>query len=218
MCDKTTSWGIATYLHLPSKRPEDHVSLLRFNPVDNERQDRNSSYTAYKWHYEGAASEAKSGPEEDELMNLEASGSVPSRNQCTFIRSLTPAFGDGDWKDIELRVESLMKDQASAGSPKSPFPSIPGSTGSLAGALSPASPNCGHCNSHHFQQGRIRFLSGHGHGGGDRFNNPCTGQRFWLYHTPFQMFTILKTTAAHPATYVIDMMLRKVPLITTYKP
>ena len=64
-----------------------------------------------------------------------------------------------------MKVESLMKDQALAGSPKSPFPSVSGSTGSLLGALSPASPICGHCNSHHFQQGRIRFLSGHGHSG-----------------------------------------------------
>ena len=71
-------WGIATYLHLPLKRPEDNVSLLRFNPVDNEHQGWNSSYMVYKWHYEGAASEAKSGPEEDGLMNLEASSSVPS--------------------------------------------------------------------------------------------------------------------------------------------
>ena len=149
-CDKTTSWGIATYSHLQSKRPEDNVSLLRFNPVDNERQGRHSSYTTYKWQYEGAASEAKSGPEEDELMNLEVNGSVPSRNQCTFIRSLTPAFGDDDWEHIELKVESLLKDQASAGSPKSPFPSVLGTTGSLSGTLSPASPDCGHCNSHHF--------------------------------------------------------------------
>ena len=136
--------------HLQSKRPEDNVSLLRFNPVDNERQGRHSSYTTYKWHYEGAASEAKSGPEEDELMNLEVNGSVPSRNQCTFIRSLTPAFGDGDWDDIELKVESLLKDQASAGSPKSPFPSVLGAISSLPGMLSPISPDCGHSNRHHF--------------------------------------------------------------------
>ena len=63
-------------------RPEDSVSLLRFDPVGNERQGRHTSYTTYKWHYEGAASEAKFGPQEDELMDLGVNGTVP-RNQCT---------------------------------------------------------------------------------------------------------------------------------------
>jgi hypothetical protein len=66
-CDKTTSWGIATYSHFQSKRPEDNVSLLRFNPVVNEHQD--SSYTTYTWSCEGAA-RGRFGPEEHELMNL----------------------------------------------------------------------------------------------------------------------------------------------------
>jgi hypothetical protein len=137
-CDKTTSWGIAAYSHPQSKRPEDSVSLLRFNPSGNGH----SSYTTYEWDYEGAA-EVKSGPEQEELMNLGVNDSVPPRNQCTFIRSLTPAFGDSDWKDIELKVESSMKDQASVGSPKSPFPSVLSATGSLSGKLSPASPDVG---------------------------------------------------------------------------
>ena len=137
-CDKTTSWGIATYSHLPSKRPEDNVSLLRFNPGSGH-----SPYITYEWDYEGAA-EAKSGPEQEQLTNLGVSGSDPPRNQCTFIRSLTPAFGDGDWKDIESKVESSMKDQASEGSPKSPFPSVLRATGFLPGTPSPAPPRCGH--------------------------------------------------------------------------
>jgi len=138
-CDKTTSWGIATYSHRPSKHPEDNVSLLRFNPLGNGH----SSYTTYEWDYEGSA-EAKSGPEQEALMNLEDTDSVPPRNQCTFIRSLTPAFGDGDWKDIELKVESSMKNQGSMGSPKSPFPSVLGTTGFLSGVLSPSSPDWAH--------------------------------------------------------------------------
>jgi len=172
-CDKTTSWGIATYSHLQSRRPEDNVSLLRFNPVGNECQGRHSSITMYKWDYEGAASEAKSGPEEDELMNLGVNGSVPPRNQCTFIRSLTLGFGVDDWERLELKVASLVKDQASVRSPKSPFPSVSGAISSLSSMLSPASPDCGHSNRHHFQ-GRIGFLRGHSCGGSSEVTDSMT--------------------------------------------
>ena len=148
-CDKATSWGIATYSHLQSKCPEDNVSLLRFNAVRNERQGRHSSYRTYEWDYEGVV-EAKSGPEEDELISLGVNGSVPPRNQCTFIRSLTPGIGVDDWKRLELKVGALVKDQASVRSPKSPLPSVSGAISSLSSKLSPASPDCGHSNRHHF--------------------------------------------------------------------
>ncbi|KIJ99825.1 hypothetical protein K443DRAFT_679658 [Laccaria amethystina LaAM-08-1] len=180
-CDKTTSWGIATYSHLQSKRPEDNVSLLRFNPVGDERRGRHSSYTTYEWDYEGAA-EAKFGPEEDELLDLGITDSVPPRNQCTFIRSLTPAFGDDDWERLQLKVASSVKNQATVRSPKSPFPSVLGAISSLSG--------------------RIGFLRGHSRGGSSKVADSMT---------PAQ------TTAAHPAAYVIDMILRKVPLIITFK-
>ena len=162
-CDKTTSWGVATYLHLQSKRPGDNVSLLRFDSVGNERQGRHSSYTAYEWDYANVL-EAKSGPEEAELMNLAVNASLPPRNQCTFIRSLTPAIGLDDWERLELKVAALVKDQASLRSPKSPFTSVSGAISSLSSMLSPASPNCGYSNRHYFQ-GRIGFLRGYGRGG-----------------------------------------------------
>ena len=171
-CDKTTSWGIATYSHLQSKCPEDNVSLLRFNPVGNERQGRYSSYTTYEWDYASVV-EAKSGPEEDELMNLGFSGPVPPRNQCTFIRSLTPAIGVDDWERLELKVASLVKDQASVRSPKSPFPSVSGAISSLSSTLSLAFPGCGGSNRHHFQ-GRIGFLRGYGRGGSSEETDSMT--------------------------------------------
>jgi hypothetical protein len=173
-CDKTTSWGIATYSHLQSELPEDSVSLLRFNPVGSEHQGRYYSHTTYEWDYEGVA-EAKFGPEEDELMDLgvEGPGSVPPRNQCTFIRSLTPAFGKDDWERLELKVESSVKDQATVRSPKSHFPSVFGAISSLSGTLSPASPDCGHSNRHHFQ-GRIGFLRGHSREGSSEMTDSMT--------------------------------------------
>ncbi|EDR00406.1 uncharacterized protein LACBIDRAFT_295784 [Laccaria bicolor S238N-H82] len=171
-CDKTTSWGIATYSHLQSKRPEDNVSLLRFGPVGNEGQGRHSSYTTYEWDY-ASVLEAKSGPEEEELMNLGVNGSVPPRNQCTFIRSLTPGIAVDDWERLEMKVVALLKDQASMRSHKSPFPSVSGAINSLQSTLSPASPDCGHSNQHHFQ-GRISFLRGHKRGGSSEVTDSMT--------------------------------------------
>jgi len=188
-CDKTTSWGIATYSHLQSTRPEDNVSL-RFNPVGNERQGRHSLYTTYGWDYEGVA-EVKSGPEEGELMDLGLNGSVPPRNQCTFIRSLTLAFRDDDWERLQLKAESSVEDQAAVRSPKSPFPSVFGAISSLSGMLSPASPDdCGHPNRHHFQ-GRIGFLRGHSRGGSSKVTDSMTPGQVGSYSCIIPFFKCL---------------------------
>ena len=71
-CDKTTSWGIATFSHLQSKRPEGSVTLLNFEAVGNERHGRQP----YAWHYKGTV-DVKVAPEEDELVDLGAQGSAP---------------------------------------------------------------------------------------------------------------------------------------------
>ena len=106
-------------------------------------------------------------------MDLGVYGSVPPRNQCTFIRSLTPAFGDDDWERIQLKVASSVKDQATVRSPKGPFPSVLGAISSLSRTLVLATPDCGHSNRHHFQ-GRIGFLRGHGRGGSSEVTDLMT--------------------------------------------
>jgi hypothetical protein len=129
-CDKTTSWGIATYSHLQSKRPEGGVTLLNFEAVGNERHCQQPSYPTYAWDYMGAV-EAKVGPEGDELLDLGVQGSAPLRNQCTFIRSLTPTLGHDDWERLQLKVAASVKDRASEQSPKNPFTSVLGAISSL---------------------------------------------------------------------------------------
>ena len=143
-CDKTTAWGIATYSHLQSKRPEGSVTLLTFEDVGNERPGRRRSYPTHAWDYKGTV-EAKVGPEEDELMDLGV-GSAPPRNQCTFVRSLTPAFGQDVWERLQLKVTASAKDRASEQSPKNPFASVLGAISSLPGMLFPVSCDCLHSN------------------------------------------------------------------------
>ena len=144
-CDKTTAWGIATYSHLQSKRPEGSITLLSFKAVGHERHDRQPSYPTYAWDYKGAV-EAKVGPEEDEFMDLGVQGSTFPRNQCTFIRSLTPAFGQDDWERLQLKVAASAEERASAQSPKNPFASVLGAISSLPGMLFPVSCDCAHSN------------------------------------------------------------------------
>ena len=144
-CDKTTSWGIATYSHLQSKRPEGSVTLLTFEDA-GERHSRRPLYPTYAWDYKGTV-EAKVGPEEDEIMDLVGRvGSAPPRNQCTFVRSLTPAIGQGDWERLQLKVAASAEERASAQSPEIPFASVLGAISSLPGMLFPVSCDRTHSN------------------------------------------------------------------------
>ena len=139
-CDKTTSWGIATYSHLESKRPEGSVDLLNFQAAGNERHGGQPSYPTYAWDYKGTVV-AKVGPEEEELIDLEVQGSAPLRNQCTFIRSLTLTLGYDDWERLQLKVAASAEDRASE-QPKNPFASVLGAISSLPGMLFPVSYDC----------------------------------------------------------------------------
>ena len=159
-CDKTTAWGIATYSHPQSKRPEGSVTLLNFEAVGHDRPGRQPSYPTYAWDYKGAM-EAKVGPEEDEFMDLGVQGSAPLRNQCTFIRSLTPTLGHDDWERLQLKVSASAKDRTLEQSPKNPFRSILDAISSLPGMLFPVSCDCVYSNKYHFQA-RLSSLCGYG--------------------------------------------------------
>ena len=129
-CDKTTSWGTAAYSHAQSKRVEGDVTLLNFS-VSNE-----ALYPAFIWDQQGAA-DVKAGPEDGELMDRpEVHAVSPLRNQCTFIRSLTPALGDDDWERLQTKVAASADDRKSVRSPESPLPSAFSAVSSLSGDLS----------------------------------------------------------------------------------
>ena len=133
-CDKTTAWGIATYSYLQSKRPEGSATLLSFEAVGNERH----GLQPYAWDYKGSV-EAKVGPEEDELMDLWIQGSALPRNQCTFIRSITPALGQDDWERLQLKIAASAEERASAQPLEISFTSVLGAISSLPGMLFPVS-------------------------------------------------------------------------------
>ena len=134
-CDKTTSWGIAAYSHAKSKPVEDDTTLLNFREV------LHSLYPTFVWDKQGTA-DVKAGPEDDELMDLLEGDAVrPLRNQCTFVRSLTPALGVDDWERLQAKVTASADDRTSARPPESPLASAFGAVRSLPGML--LSVSCG---------------------------------------------------------------------------
>ena len=140
-CDKTTSWGIATYSHLQSKRPEGSMMLLSFEAVGNERHGRQP----YAWDCKGEV-EARVGPEDEELANLGVQDSAPPRNQCTFIRSIKPTLGQDDWERLQSKVAALVEEPASAQPLDIPFTSVLGVISPLPGMFFPVSCDCAHSN------------------------------------------------------------------------
>jgi len=133
-CDKTTSWGIATYSHSQSTHVENEVTRLSFNV----KSEGHSLYLKYVWDADGMAKDLKVGPEDVELLDPpEVHARVPLQNQCTFIRSLNLALGDKEWRHHQLKVATSAKVQASAQpTHKSSFTSVSGATNSLSRYLS----------------------------------------------------------------------------------
>ena len=129
-CDKTTSWGVAAFSCAQSKRVEDDVTFLDFN-IGNKAQ--HSLYPTFVWDQQGAA-DAKAGPEGDEFMDCpEVHAARPLRNQCTFIRSLTLALGDDEWKRLQVKVASSADNRKSAPSPEGALASVFGAVSLLSG-------------------------------------------------------------------------------------
>ena len=106
------------------------MTLSDFN-VSNE--PRHSLYPTFVWDQQGAA-DVKAGPEDEELMGrLEGHAVRPLRNQCTFIRSLTLALGDDEWKHLQVKVASSADDRKSAPSPEGALASVFGAVSLLSG-------------------------------------------------------------------------------------
>ena len=191
-CDKTTSWGIATYSHSQSKHVESEVTNLSFNVTS----EGHSLYPKYVWDADGMAKDLKVGPEDVEILDPpEVHARMPLRNQCTFIRSLNIALGDKEWKQHQLRVATSAKAQASAQpTHKSFFTSVSGAINSLSKYV------FGDYDGQHF----------HGHN--------TLGLSVAAQVSPFAYskcmftFSVKIPLVYHPATPIISMLLQKVTI------
>ena len=194
-CDKTTSWGIATYSHSQSKHAENKVTNLSFN-VNNEGH---SLYPKYVWDADGMAKDLKVGPEDVELLDPpEVHARMPLKNQCTFIRSLNLALGDKEWKQHQLKVATSAKAQAPVQPAyKSSFTSISGDINSPSRFLS------GDYDEQHFQ--------GHSTLGLSVAPTQVSAFAYSNYILLF-IFSVKIPLVYHPATPIISMLLQKVTI------
>ncbi|KAF9555584.1 hypothetical protein CPC08DRAFT_752970 [Agrocybe pediades] len=95
-CDKTDSWGLATFVK------SSETVKLTFQPILSNR--------SYKWEYSGSF-DTRTGPDSRTLQGLQSStndmdmvSSEPLRNQCVFVRTLTCTLRDDIWKSLRRSV------------------------------------------------------------------------------------------------------------------
>ena len=101
-CDKTNSWGIATY------------SDLRGPATLSLAADSTQSPVEYTWDYEGhVMANLKAGPKSEESLDSAGREEYPpdTRNQCTFLRSFTFTLAEDVWKEmLSTHTQDVLAD------------------------------------------------------------------------------------------------------------
>ena len=95
-CDKTTSWGMATFAN--SSLSHDTNFWLKFSTLGEQPSQRNAG-NRYVWEHSGVA-EVKIGPGRDENEELGETDSNRLQNQCLFLRTLNVTLAEKAWREI----------------------------------------------------------------------------------------------------------------------
>uniref|UniRef100_A0A8H8CMT1 Uncharacterized protein n=1 Tax=Psilocybe cubensis TaxID=181762 RepID=A0A8H8CMT1_PSICU len=110
-CDKTSSWGMATFANSAAHQESFH---LKFGLIEGRR---------YGWEYSGTA-EVRVGPDAHEIAQLwdndPSQHNITYENQCLFIRTINATLPDDIWvnlgfdySELDLVVESQLPDGSS---------------------------------------------------------------------------------------------------------
>ena len=95
-CDKTTSWGMATFTN--SNLSQETNFRLKFSPLGEQQSQRNAG-NKYMWEHSGAA-EVRVGPGRGENEELGETDSNRLRNQCLFLRTLNVTLSEKVWEEM----------------------------------------------------------------------------------------------------------------------
>ena len=99
-CEKTTSWGMATFSN--SSSSQEPNLRLKFSVLGGQHSQR-SAGSKYIWEHSGVASaEVKIGPRRGENEELGETDSNRLQNQCLFLRTLSLTLSDTSWKEYSL--------------------------------------------------------------------------------------------------------------------
>ena len=95
-CDKTTSWGMATFAD--SSLSQETSFRLKFSALGEQQSQRNAG-NKYMWEHSGVA-EVRVGPGRGENEELGETDSNRLRNQCLFLRTLNVTLSEKVWEEI----------------------------------------------------------------------------------------------------------------------
>ena len=95
-CDKSTSWGMATFANTNSAQRSNFC--LKFRPLQEQQQSQHNVGTAYAWEHSGIA-EVRVGPEPGDNDELGETPTCQLRNQCLFMRTLSVTLSDSVWAE-----------------------------------------------------------------------------------------------------------------------
>ena len=95
-CDKTTSWGMATFAN--SSLSQETNFRLKFSPLGEQQSQRNAG-NKYMWEHSGVA-EVRVGPGRGENEELGETDSNRLQNQCLFLRTLNVTLSEKVWEEI----------------------------------------------------------------------------------------------------------------------
>ena len=103
--DKTTSWGIATFVNQTQQTRDS--CRLKFGPSEGD------SASTYTWLEYSGVTDVRAGPdsiEGDELRIDSDPPDVQFENQCLFVRTLNVTLTDDVWSDIHSTLDSVHVD------------------------------------------------------------------------------------------------------------
>jgi hypothetical protein len=109
-CDKTTSWGMATFANTSSSQQSNF--RLKFRPLRGQQQSQHNAGTAYAWEHSGVA-EVRVGPEPGENEELGETPTRQLRNQCLFMRTLSVTLSDSVWAETFPGTVSAINQEGS---------------------------------------------------------------------------------------------------------
>lgn len=95
-CDKTTSWGMATFAC--SNLSQETNVRLKFSALGEHQSQRNAG-NKYMWEHSGVA-EVRVGPGRGENEELGETDSNRLRNQSLFLRTLNVTLSEKAWEEI----------------------------------------------------------------------------------------------------------------------
>ena len=95
-CDKTTSWGMATFAD--SSLSQETKFRLKFSALGEQQSQRNAG-NKYMWEHSGVA-EVRVGPGRGENEELGETDSNRLRNQSLFLRTLNVTLSEKVWEEM----------------------------------------------------------------------------------------------------------------------